>query len=69
MPKRVPMQTVVVMREKVQVVPPLGEPFEFTGDEIAQIDKMSPGALSEMAQVNLKAEDKKADAKKTDATL
>lgn len=60
MPKRVPLQSVVVHRKDMggAVCPPLGEPFEFTADEIAQIDKMNPGALSEIAQVSLKATDK-----------
>lgn len=59
MPKRVPVQSVIVHRKELgSFCPPLGEPFEFTDAEIAQIDKMNPGALSDMAQVNLKDEKK-----------
>lgn len=69
MPLRTPIQTITVAREvvtskdekgkdikqRVAVTPPLNEPFDFTDDEIAQIEAMNPNALSIMATVDLTA--------------
>lgn len=44
-------QTVVVMRKGNSTTPPIGAPFDFTDDEIAQIEEASPDALS---PVNIK---------------
>ncbi len=59
MPKRVPQQSVVVVRDKASVSPPLGLPFEFTQDEIDQINAANPDALSTEAVVDLAKEEKK----------
>lgn len=65
MPLRTPKQTIVVVRDKKSVTPPLGEPFEFTDEEVKQIEAMNPDAISAEATVDLtKTDDKKADAKK-----
>lgn len=51
MPIRVPLQSVVVLRNKQSVTPPLDKPFEFTDDEIAQIEAVNPAALSDVVTV------------------
>lgn len=71
--KRVPKQTVVVVRDGKSVTPPIGEPFEFTDEEVSQIESMNPDAISAEATVDLtkgdadKADPKKADTKKPGA--
>lgn len=37
MPKRIPVETVVVVRDGKRVSPPIGQPFNFTTEEIEQI--------------------------------
>lgn len=56
MPKRTPLQSVVVMREGKMVTPPLEQPFEFTKEEIDQIEAVNPAALSVMTQVDMSKE-------------
>lgn len=51
--KRTPKQSVVVVRDGKAVTPPMGEPFEFTEEEVEQITKMNPDALSAEAVVDL----------------
>ena len=63
MPKRTPKQTVVVMRDGKSVTPPIGEPFEFTKEEVEQIEAMNPDAISTEATVDLTQADA-ADPKK-----
>lgn len=50
--KRVPLQSVVVMRDGQSVVPPIGQVFEFTADEVAQLERMNPDAISAQATVD-----------------
>ena len=47
MPKLIPVHTVILHRDGKQVVPPLGQPFDFTKEEIADIDRLLPGAVRE----------------------
>ena len=51
MPIRVPMQSVAVVRDKARVDPKIGEPFEFTQDEIDHINAVNPDALSNLVTV------------------
>lgn len=55
MPKRIPRNTVVVLREedgkKVRKVPTVGKPFEFTADEIRQFEAIMPGSLAKVTVV------------------
>jgi hypothetical protein len=51
---RTPLQSVVVFRDKKQVVPPIGQPFEFTAEEIEQIEAANPSAISD--QVTMAAD-------------
>lgn len=44
-------QSIKVVRNGSDVRPPIGQPFDFTDDEIAQIEEASPDALS---SVNIK---------------
>ncbi len=68
--KRVPLQSITVVRDKTPVVPPIGQPFDFTEDEIDQITKMNPDAIGEVASINVAEAEKvskgKAKADKTD---
>lgn len=50
---RVPMQSVVVHRDGKAVVPAIGQVFEFTADEVADIERMNPDALTAQAVVDL----------------
>jgi len=59
MPIRVPLQSVVVHRNKQAVVPPLDKPFDFTEDEIVQIEAVNPTALSDVVTVPVSELDKK----------
>lgn len=40
------LQSITVGRDGKAVTPMIGQPFEFTADEIAQIEKMNPMAIS-----------------------
>jgi len=53
--KRVPQQSVVVYRDGKQVVPPIGVVFDFTADEVAEIERMNPAAITANAVVDLSA--------------
>jgi hypothetical protein len=43
---RTVLQSVTVGRDGKSVTLPVGQPFEFTADEIEQIEKMNPTAIS-----------------------
>lgn len=45
MAKRIPVQTVVVVRDGKRVTPEIGKPYNFTDAEIADFDRLSPGAV------------------------
>lgn len=66
--KRVAKQTVVVVRDGKSVTAPIGEPFDFTEEEVSQIEAMNPDAISAEAKVDLAQADAdvKADPKKTE---
>lgn len=53
---RVPLQSVVVHRDGKAVVPQIGQVFEFTADEVAEIERMNPDALTAHAVVDLSAQ-------------
>lgn len=40
------LQSITVGREGKPFTPPVGQPFEFTAEEIAQIERMNPAAIS-----------------------
>lgn len=50
---RVPQQSVVVHRDGKQIVPPIGQPFEFTAAELAEIESINPDAITALAVVDL----------------
>ena len=62
---RTPLQSVVVQREGKSVVPPIGYAFEFTADEVKQIEAMAPQAISR--EIVLDAADPAAAAAVTNA--
>lgn len=45
MPIRIPTQTVIVQRNGANFAPKLGEPFNFTTDEVEEINTLAPDAL------------------------
>jgi hypothetical protein len=75
--KRVPLQSVVVMRDGQSFCPPIGVVFEFTSDEVKQIERMRPEAISAQATVDAekaeappsKAKGKKGDNDKPEGDL
>jgi hypothetical protein len=48
MPKRIPLQTVVLWRDGEQVVPPLNRAFDFTKEELDTIEKLNPAAIGKI---------------------
>jgi hypothetical protein len=53
MPKRTPVQTVTVVREGKAMHPTIGKPFNFTEDEIEQIEATNPDAISTRIEVEV----------------
>lgn len=47
MTKRIPVQTITVVREGKNFIPPIGKPFDFTDEEMADIEKLNPAAVRE----------------------
>lgn len=62
--KRVPLQSITLIRDKKVLNPPIGEAFDFTDDEVAQIEKMNPDAIGEVASVNVAKAEKAEKASK-----
>jgi len=62
MPIRLVQQSVKVRRGTSSVRPPIGSPFDFTDDEIAQIEAASPDALSKVKITEARAIAAAADA-------
>lgn len=65
MPLMIPRQSVIVHREGARMEPEIGQPFNFTDEEIAQLARSSPDALhapnSNEARALLEAEKKAAE--------
>lgn len=57
MPKRVPLQSIVVQRDvngtRTNFTPPIGEAFEFSADEIKFLEKHNPQAIGKQATVDV----------------
>ncbi len=51
--KRVPMQSISVIRDGKSECPPIGVAFDFTKEEVEQIGKMNPDALGVEAVVDV----------------
>lgn len=45
MPKRVPVQTIVVTRDGKRVTPKIGDAFDFTAEELDDINRVNPDAV------------------------
>jgi hypothetical protein len=45
MPKLVPLNTIIVRREGKRIKPEIGKPFDFTAEEVAHINQVSPTSL------------------------
>ena len=50
---RVPMQSVTVHRNGKSVTPDIGKPFEFTAEELEQIEAANPAAVSTQGTVDV----------------
>jgi hypothetical protein len=48
MAQRHVLQTITVVRDGKRVTPKIGEPFDFTGDEIKEIEKVQPTAFRKL---------------------
>lgn len=70
---RIPVQTIVVKRDGQTVVPKIGKPFDFTDDELADIEKLNPSAVrtlvNETVEPAAPAAPKTGGKKKGDAEL
>jgi hypothetical protein len=55
MPLKIARESIVVRRNGVKMTAPIGKPFNFTDDEITQIEAASPNALLPMDVTELKA--------------
>lgn len=45
MPKRIPVESVIVNRDGKRFRPPIGKLFDFTAEELADIKLVNPGAV------------------------
>lgn len=67
MPKRIPRETVILSRQAegektpTRITPQIGQPFDFTADEIKEIDVARPTALEKVTRVEEDADDDGAD--------
>lgn len=62
MPKRVPVQTIIVNREGKNIRPPIGKPFDFTPEELDDIMRVNPAAVTKIENVEIN-DDSEAKAK------
>lgn len=51
--KRTPVQSIVLYRDGKTFIPPVDKVFEFTAEEVADIERVNPGAFSTQATVNV----------------
>lgn len=72
---RIPVQTITVGREGKNIVPTIGQPFDFTDEEIKQIETSNPAAVrnpvveADAEQVEAKATKGGKKAAQTEAEL
>lgn len=50
MPKRVPLGSIGVTRDKKTVYPEIGKPFDFTADELSEINALSKASGNELVR-------------------
>lgn len=53
MPKRVPVNTVIVKRDGKSFAPPIGKPFDFTQSELDDINRLMPNAVRKIVNETL----------------
>lgn len=56
MPKRVPVQGIVIHRDGKNIKPPIGKAFDFTAEELADIMRVNPNAVSKIENVEINDE-------------
>lgn len=72
---RIPVQTITVGRDGKNVIPTIGQPFDFTDEEIKQIEASNPAAVrnpvveADAEQVEVKATKGGKKAAQTEAEL
>ena len=65
MPKRVPVKSVVVVRDGKQVRPEMGKAFDFTTEELDDINRLSPNSIRKVITEDADSEKQaKAEAEK-----
>lgn len=57
MPKRVPVQTIVVHREGKRITPKIGEAFDFTAEELADLNRVNPDCIRKVVIEDKELED------------
>lgn len=67
MPKKVPLISVTVFRDGKPLALPVNKPYDFTEDEVDEIDALAPGALRDPI-VEVASADVSAPAAKTAPT-
>lgn len=67
MAKRIPVQTVIVHRDGKRVSPPIGQPFDFTADEIKSLTERNPDAIRKVNDESKLAPDQHDDEDDLDA--
>lgn len=45
MTKHIPVQTVTVVRDGKNFIPPIGKPFDFTDKEMTDIERLNPDCI------------------------
>lgn len=50
MPKRIVAQTVVIVRDGQRITPEVGKPFDFSADELKQIEAINPDAIAKILE-------------------
>lgn len=57
MAKRIPVQTVIVVRDGKRVSPPIGKPFDFTKEELSNINDRNPDAIRKLTDESVQQND------------
>lgn len=68
MPIRIPTQSVIVQRNGSNYVPPVGKPFNFTADEVAEVNALAPDALRKPVNEEVEGEQQTTASKTPTAT-
>lgn len=67
MPKRIPLKSVIVQRDGKQIRLPIGKEFDFTADELKDIESSSPNSLRKIVIEDKLLADQAAASEKAEA--